>query len=63
MTPEQAIKFMEEMAQDFECKAANTQEDMHFWAYQANAESCRKIARLISLLDEEGRSLEGRNGL
>lgn len=53
MTPEQAIKFLEDAAVYFDKKVLETKEDRSYWAYVTNASGCRQIADLIKELRKE----------
>lgn len=53
MTPEQAIKFLNDAAEYFDKKVLATKEDRSYWAYVTNAEGCRQIADLIAELAKD----------
>jgi|688.fasta_scaffold25162_17 hypothetical protein len=47
MTKDEAIKFLEDMANHFINKASNTYEDKEYWASVYNADNCRKIIKIL----------------
>ena len=49
MTPEKAIKFLNDAADYFDKLTLATDEDRSYWAYVTNASGCRQIADLIQL--------------
>lgn len=60
MTPEQAIKFLEEAANYFDKKVLATKEDSSYWAYVTNASGCRQIADLIKSIEDDKKKLKYR---
>jgi hypothetical protein len=51
MKKDAAISFLEEAASYFESRSTGG-EDMAHWSNVANAENCRKIVRLLSILSD-----------
>lgn len=47
MTPVKAVEYLEKLAQYFEGKTADSQEDAEIQAFTVNAKGARDIAKLI----------------
>ena len=63
MTPEKAIKFLNDAADYFDKLTLATDEDRSYWAYVTNASGCRQIADLIQELSEHETQIKsGRQG-